>query len=224
MTGNILIADDVEDHRELIAALLDGDSYTFIHATNGREALAVIERDAIDLIILDILMPVMDGFEFLEELARRDLHPPIPVLVSSAVGGFEAIERALRLGAADYFRKPMDVDVRRLQLPLKARNLIRLRHFQRESVEKHQIEALMATAGMANHEINQPLQAILAKVQLMLMQTPPTEPLHGHLKEIEESTLAIAEIVAKIGRINRFSTREYTADTAILDLDKAIDG
>lgn len=93
----ILVIEDDSQFREMLTQLLERDGDRVVAAGNGVEALAVLERITPDLIITDILMPVMDGVEFVMSLVRRDKH--IPVIAIS--GGWRSITRELNLQTAE---------------------------------------------------------------------------------------------------------------------------
>jgi CheY-like chemotaxis protein len=102
---NILI---VEDEEFLVRALkdnLESEGYKIKVAANGEEAIKVIRKDRPVLVLLDLLMPRMDGFKVLEELKKNPEWRLIPVIVLSNLGGDADIKRALELGADDYFVK-----------------------------------------------------------------------------------------------------------------------
>jgi CheY-like chemotaxis protein len=79
-----LVVDDLLDNRTLLAALLEGEGWNVIQADNGHTALQALENQLPSLILLDLMMPVMDGFEFLRELRQREEGRLIPVVVVTA--------------------------------------------------------------------------------------------------------------------------------------------
>src|SRR5690554_2679131 len=108
MKYNILIADDVEINRKLIGAILKGNKDLILHEVeDGKRALQFIDENDIDLLILDLMMPFLDGFTVLNELKSSEKNKDIPVIVYSAVNEIDSIQRALELGAYDYFHKPL---------------------------------------------------------------------------------------------------------------------
>lgn len=103
----ILVVDDDADVRELLCRMLEQDGYAAAAASGGAQALRSIESDAPDLVITDVVMPGMDGFEVLQRL--RHLAPQAGVLVMSGGGrlGLDLyLETARRLGASAVLRKP----------------------------------------------------------------------------------------------------------------------
>ena len=104
----ILIADDSELNRALLAEILGGE-YDYLYAENGVEALACLEHRAdVALVLLDVHMPEMDGFEVLEVMNRLRLIEDVPVIMISAEDDISAIERAYDLGVTDYIRRPFE--------------------------------------------------------------------------------------------------------------------
>ena len=104
----VLVVDDQEINRDVLEAILE-DDYEIIHAENGREALEIMERrpDDLSIVLLDLMMPVMDGYEVLERVRADEQLARIPVIVLTADRNAEL--RALKLGAADFITKPFDV-------------------------------------------------------------------------------------------------------------------
>lgn len=109
MTKRVLLVEDDSLIAELLEMLLMLEGVDVAIAANGAEALARLEVDSFDLIVLDLMMPVLDGLGLLDQLgAIGQAHPPI--LVFSASTSPEIAERALEAGAAAIARKPLDRD------------------------------------------------------------------------------------------------------------------
>ena len=104
----ILIAEDDVELRQLFYRVLTKSGYTAICVSNGQEALDVIDREYIDLIISDIMMPGVDGFEFAQTV--RELNAEIPILFITARNDLSAKQRGFRAGIDDYMVKPVDLD------------------------------------------------------------------------------------------------------------------
>jgi CheY-like chemotaxis protein len=106
----VLIIEDDADMREIERATLDSAGYHVVLATNGQEGLQLLANQSPCVILLDLMMPVMDGFTFLAERRRRGVAPDIPVVCITA-GGREIQKRALILGACECLLKPPDFDL-----------------------------------------------------------------------------------------------------------------
>lgn len=105
---HILVVEDNADMRELLCTVLSDHGYHAIGALNGTDALNIMEKEYIDLIIADIMMPDMDGYEL--TAALRDAHYDLPILTVTAKDQFSDMQRAFRLGADDYMVKPINVN------------------------------------------------------------------------------------------------------------------
>ncbi len=128
MSYCILIADEARINRVLIKKILSQSlkDLSFAEADNGRDVLDIVQREQIDLIILDLVMPELDGYQVLKELKRLPQYHDIPIIVNSALADISAIEKTLREGAIDYFKKPLSPNDMKVILPLKARNALML--------------------------------------------------------------------------------------------------
>lgn len=104
----MLIADDVEMNRVLLSQFFQ-DKYDILEASDGREAIALIEENDVNILIVDLVMPVMDGYEVLKVLRRRSID--IPVIVMTARNDGESEARAMEMGAADFITKPYNPTV-----------------------------------------------------------------------------------------------------------------
>ncbi len=102
----ILIADDRPEVVELVKVTLEGEGYQTIDASDGREALEKIGKEKPDLILLDIIMPRMDGFEVLSKVRKDPKTKDIPVIMLTAKGQKVDKEKGGTLGAQDYIIKP----------------------------------------------------------------------------------------------------------------------
>jgi CheY-like chemotaxis protein len=105
-SGSLLIVDDDQQNRTLLAARLQSAGHITALAENGRQALEMLQTQPFDLVLLDLCMPEMDGYQVLEHLQADDNLRHIPVIVLAAVDDMDSIVRCLEMGAADYLSKP----------------------------------------------------------------------------------------------------------------------
>lgn len=106
-SATILVAEDHLDSRDALRALLEAFGYQVVVAVNGRQAVDVALEHAPDLILMDIMMPELDGFEATRELRQNPRTAQIPIIAVTAMEG--AHQLALQAGANDYVRKPIDI-------------------------------------------------------------------------------------------------------------------
>lgn len=106
--GLLLVVDDNEMNRDMLCRLLKRQGYQVMTAENGRQALELIARENFDLILLDVMMPEMNGYQVLEVIKTDPHLRPIPVIMISALNEMDSVARCIALGAADYLFKPFD--------------------------------------------------------------------------------------------------------------------
>jgi adenylate cyclase len=135
ITGTILIADDNRVNRLLLGRGLEQDGHTVVFAEHGKAALDLLRRGRFDLILLDVLMPELDGYGVLEEVQRDPHLRDIPVVVTSSLDEIDSVVRCLKMGAEDYLTKPVNHVLlnARINSSLEKK---RLRDQQRELISK----------------------------------------------------------------------------------------
>jgi class 3 adenylate cyclase/CheY-like chemotaxis protein len=104
----ILVVDDSEDNRDMLARRLRRQGYEVLTAAGGRPALAALAEAPVDLVLLDVMMPDLDGYAVLERLKADPARRDIPVLMISALDELDSVVRCIQLGAEDYLGKPFD--------------------------------------------------------------------------------------------------------------------
>src|SRR5438105_613898 len=107
-TGNILVVDDNAANREMLSRRLAREGHRVQVVANGPEALTLLHRQPIDLVLLDVLMPEMSGYEVLQRLTADEELRAIPVVMISALDEMDSVVRCIELGAQDYLPKPFD--------------------------------------------------------------------------------------------------------------------
>src|SRR6266540_1863562 len=140
--ARILVVDDERSMRELLAIVLRREGYEVLLAENGRSAIAMLEREPIDLLISDIKMPDLSGVDVLR--AAKKLDQDILGIMITAFASTETAVEAMRLGACDYLSKPFDIDL----LKMKVREKIENRQLRQENV------LLKKTLGLAHQFSN----------------------------------------------------------------------
>ncbi len=106
--GKILVADDEQGNRDLLRRRLEFEGHHVVEAKNGVEVLALLKDQACDLVLLDIMMPHMDGFQTLAKLKQEPQWRELPVIMISALDEFRSVVRCIEMGADDYLAKPFN--------------------------------------------------------------------------------------------------------------------
>jgi len=139
--GNLLVVDDIEMNRDMLSRRLARKGHTVDVAEDGHRALAMIEETDYDVVLLDIMMPGIDGYETLEKIRSDRDSGDLPVIMATAKDASEDVVAALKLGANDYVTKPFDFPVvlarvqTQLQLKRSREALARAHHKMKKDLE-----------------------------------------------------------------------------------------
>ena len=126
--SKILVVDDNPQNLELLQAYLEDLGCTVISAVDGVQALEAVSRDNPDLILLDIMMPRMSGFEVCRRIKENEATADIPVVMVTALNELGDIERAVAAGTDDFLSKPIN----KLELLTRVKSLLHVRHLKGE--------------------------------------------------------------------------------------------
>lgn len=160
----ILLAEDEETIREMLQLNLELEHYEVVCAANGRQAIKLFQEQHFDLIILDVMMPELDGFEVCEQIRLTNLE--VPILFLTAKDATEDRIRGLKRGADDYLTKPFHLE----ELLLRVQNLLKRSNKETESnLEQYQFGGNMV--NFATYEANGVQGALqLTKKEAMLLK------------------------------------------------------
>ncbi|MBI5599009.1 MAG: response regulator [Deltaproteobacteria bacterium] len=184
MKPRILVVDDDESGRTLLSSKLEAEGYEVETAVNGREAIIKAGDTHPDLIMLDVMMPVMDGYETCRRLKSDEETRYIPVVMLTARSELEDKLMGLELGAEDYIVKPYSL----VEVSARVRCLLRMRALQSRLRETEEMAALGAMVDGIAHEIRNPLTAIGGMARrLMEHETDPERKRHAEtiIKSVE---------------------------------------
>ena len=115
-TGRILVVDDNESNRSMLARRLEREGHAVQLADNGKRALHMLRSQDFDLVLLDVMMPEMDGYQVLEQLHADDKFRGLPVIMISALDEIDTVVKSIELGAEDYLAKPFDPVILRARI------------------------------------------------------------------------------------------------------------
>jgi len=171
---NILVVDDSPDNVFLIQTILEEEGYKIATAEDGPTALRLVEQSPPHLVLLDVMMPGMDGFEVTQRIRRNNQLPFIPILLITAYDQ-PSVAQGLDMGADDFIRKPVEVD----ELLARVRSLLRLKHSvdERDQIARQREDFV----SRLTHDLRTPLVA--ADRMLMLFQQGALGELSPTMKE-----------------------------------------
>ena len=161
-SARILVVDDSAANRNMLVRRLQRQGYTAEEARSGSEALDRVAAENYDLVLLDLMMPVMDGFEVLARMKQDRRMRTVPVVMISALDEIDSVVRAIEMGAEDYLLKPFDPVLLRARIGA----LLEKKRLRDELTVQEKMASLGSlTAGIA-HEIKNPLNFVLNFAEL----------------------------------------------------------
>lgn len=214
----VLLVDDEPDVTELLVYAFRKDPYVIITAASGQEALDILYRDPVEILVTDIKMPGMNGLELTKRVLQE--FPTTRVIVITAHGDVETAVEAMKLGAVDFLQKPVNHEILRmsmkgaaqqwrLQHELELSNAVIMKQ-KAESARMKQIiqrsqkmEAIGTMAGGVAHDLNNILSGIISYPELMLLDLPPDSPLKNPLQTIQEAGKRAAAVVTDLLTVAR---------------------
>ncbi len=207
----ILAVDDSPDNLFLLQTLLEEEGYEITLAENGRVALEQIERSPPQLVLLDVMMPEMDGFEVTKRIRTNPKLPFIPILLITAYD-HPSVVKGLDMGADDFIRKPVEVD----ELLARVRSLLRLKHSvdERDEIARQREDFV----SRLTHDLRTPLVAADRILNLMqqgaLGEIPP--PVLEAIVTMTRSNHNLLTMVNTLLEVYRYEAgRKYLSFSAI---------
>ncbi len=183
---NILVVDDIAKNIQILGSILSADHYRVAYATNGNDALKLVGLNSFDCILLDVMMPGMDGFEVCSQLKQNPRTAEIPVIFLTAKNDQESVLKGFQLGAQDYVTKPFsspELIIRvktHIELMERKKELVDLNLHLEDKVHQRTIELEKANRQLANlenakgeflniisHELRTPLNGITGLTSLL---------------------------------------------------------
>lgn len=208
---SVLIVDDSEMNRAILSEMLK-DEYCILEADSGRAALDMVDRygDELSLVLLDIVMPGMNGFEVLGDLSRRSIIDNLPVIMISSEDSDDVVLRAYELGASDYVNRPFDSRVVRrrvsntIRLYAKQRRLTSLlsqQYNERVKNSRMLIDIMAGVMELRNGESGRHVTNIEKLTELLLGCLVHRSD-NISLDNEERSTIALASALHDIGKMS----------------------
>lgn len=179
--GRILVVDDEPGNLRVVGALLSRNGYEVLEASNGRDALQVAREQRPDLILLDVLMPDMDGFQVLAEIKRDDTLMRLPVVCLTAARDREQLLRAFDAGAVDYVTKPFLPE--ELLARVNAHLGLKLARDRLERVARERQELVNLVA----HDLKNPLGSVLFAADILRSNGVAEHRIPRYLEAIHDS-------------------------------------
>jgi two-component system, sensor histidine kinase and response regulator len=217
--SRVLIVDDITKNLQVVGTILRQAGYSVTPATSGAEALEGLREQLPDLILLDLMMPEMDGLEVCRRLKADPLIQPIPVIFLTASNEMEHLVKGFEVGAVDYVTKPFNPP----ELLARVRTHLELKH-ARDTIVRYGQELSRLNEeknefmGIAAHDLRSPLNAVKGYSE-MVLEDPALGPENSELiKRIQKAVARMAEMVQNLLDANRIERGEMQLSLAPTNL------
>ena len=206
--SSVLVVDDEPDNFDVIEALLSSQNYQLNYVKSGTDAIAYLDSFQPDLILLDVMMPGMDGIEVCKRIKSRSQWSAVPIMMVTALHSKATLAQCLATGADDFISKPINA----LELRARVQSMLRIKqqydsiqslyHIQKSTI--HILESTLETlngtlVSTLAHELNTPLNGILGTINFLnsRIDTLPMSDIKEMLGWVDESAQRLGRLTQK---------------------------
>lgn len=215
----ILVIDDYPDNVFLLQDRLEHEGFEVIKAYDGVMGINKAVSEKPDLILLDIMMPGVSGYDVCKTLSSKDETKLIPIILLTALTEADNLRQGLQAGAFDYIKKPFN----KTELIARINSALRYSETNKFLIEIEKIKTFAATVVTANHEIKQPLTLInlstTAIRRELTKEVPSNEIVLKRVEFIENAARDIIKVLEKMGSIKKPVITPYVNNLNIIDLN-----
>ncbi len=224
--ATVLVVDDNDANRSLARHTLEDEGYRVLEASAGEEAIAIVEREGPDCILLDVRMPGMDGFVVCERLRALPRGADTPVVFLTALRDVETFDRALRAGGDDFLTKP----VRPTELVIRVQSALKLRRLSAELREhydllKHQRDGMVRLQlqkerlmAFVVHDLKNPVNAMDLHAQLLTRDRTLGESARESAAQIRSTARQLNRMIMNLLDISKADEGRLTAKRIDIDV------
>jgi DNA-binding response OmpR family regulator len=216
--SKILVVDDQPDNVFILQDRLENEGYEVITAYDGPSGIEKTLTESPDLVLLDVMMPGMSGFEACKKITENEESKDIPVILVTALTSVEDIKEGLNAGAFDYIKKPFN----KTELIARIKSALRFRETNLIYLEIEKIKTYAATIVTANHEIKQPLTLINLSVSAIKRELTKDdlnrEAILKRVDIIDNAAKSIITILEKLSSIKKPKFTDYVNNTKMIDI------
>jgi DNA-binding response OmpR family regulator len=215
----ILVIDDYPDNVFLLKERLEKEGFEVLKAFDGETGIQIATAELPDLILLDIMLPGMSGYEVCQLLTSKEETRLIPIILLTALTEVDNLRQGLQAGAFDYIKKPFN----KIELISRINSALRFSETNKLLIELEKIKTFAATVVTANHEIKQPLTLVnlsTAAIRRELAKEDfSKETILKRVEFIENAARDIITVLEKLGSIKKPVITPYVNDINIIDLN-----
>jgi two-component system cell cycle response regulator len=219
----ILVIDDLPENVFILQDRLAQDGYEVITAYDGNEGIEKAYSTLPDLILLDVMMPDISGFEVCKILVNNEKTKHIPVILVTAKASAEDTKEGLEAGAFDYIKKPFN----RIELMARVKSALKLSEANKQLLEIEKQTTFIATIVTANHKIKQPLTLLsLSSAALkneLDKESISKEAILNRIRYIDAAIKDIGDVLNKLNSITKPELSDYAKDVKMIKVEEKKD-
>jgi signal transduction histidine kinase len=219
MKPKILVVDDMKENVDMLNQYFQMKGFQTVLAYGGKEAIEKAEQEAPDLILLDVIMPDVDGFQVCETLKKKRTHfKDIPIVLVTARDDLDSKIRGLEMGADDYVTKPFEIR----ELEARVNSAVRLKKAHDELKELNEMKNQFL--GIASHDLKGPIARIEQAAELILNNRGDLKPEQlRQLERIKKEARDIFSLISDLLNIVKIDAGKLGLDTKEVDFEILID-
>lgn len=215
----ILVIDDLPENVFLLQDRLEPEGFEILTAYDGRSGINKAINESPDLILLDVMMPEMNGIEVCRTLVSNPSTANIPIILVTAKAGAEDTKEGLEAGAFDYIKKPFD----KVELLARVYSAFKLSEVHRKFLEAEQRNTFIATVVTTNHKIKQPLTLMSLSSAALKREINKDviskEAVLKRLNYIDSAIKEISDVLNQLNSIKKPVFSEYIKDIKMIDAE-----
>lgn len=209
---SILIVDDEPDNFDVIEALLNDRDYKLHYAASGQRAIKSLGNYKPDVILLDVMMPQMDGMQVCAEIKAMPQWRPVPIIMVTSLNAKEDLARCLQTGADDFISKPINS----LELRSRLQSMLRIKQQYDEVQTLLQLREDMM--NMVIHDLRNPLTGVLHGLELLKNPIYPPEKVANKLAETHSSAQKLQMLIDELLQVARIESGNFCLNCTDVNL------
>ena len=216
----ILVVDDLPENVLMLQDRLEHEGYKVLTAYNGKSGIEKAQNELPDLILLDVMMPDINGFEVCKTLVSDSRTSDIPIILVTAKTDPEDIKEGLDAGAYDYMKKPIN----KIELLARVKSELKLADAKKLLLEVEKRNTFIATVVTANHKIKQPLTLISLSSAAIKRELKKDEiskdTVLGKIKYIDLAITEITDVLDQLNKIKEPVLSDYTKTVKMIKVEE----
>jgi DNA-binding response OmpR family regulator len=220
-TAKLMVVDDDQEYAQLLIDCFSGLGFPVLYVSSGQQALAEIKNFLPEIVLLDIRMPEMDGFEVCRSIRRNPEYANVIIIMLTSVGDVEDKIKGIDIGANDYVVKPFGL-AELFEVVARVNRFLDTKSSYLRKMEKEKFVTLRGAANTVCHEINNPLTAIVGSARILAKRLSDSEnitDLHAEALCVLEAAHRIQNITHQLARAIRVVTMEPVPGVKMIDLN-----